>query len=549
MIPHLPILPVVLPALTGILLVLTTRESQLSTRRRISVVSTVLLVGVAVVQVIQAGTGMHEVYRLGDWPAPFGIVLVLDRLAALMVLLTAVVGLSALLYAVNGWDGLGQNFHALFQFQLMGLNGAFLTGDVFNLFVFFEVLLIASYGLLLHGGGAARARAGVHYVVINLVGSSLFIVALGMIYGTAGTLNLADLSLTAPGLQGTRATVLHLGGLLLLVVFAVKAAVLPLYFWLPDAYASATAPVAALFAVMTKVGVYAILRVFPLVFGPEAGGLAGVARPYILPAGLATLVAATLGVVAAGSLRRMIAYLVVASVGTLLTAVGLFTVEALAAALYYLVHTTVVAAGLFLLAELVAGQRRDALDRIVPGPPVAQPALLGSLFLLGALASAGLPPLSGFVGKLLVLRSAVPGSETTAIFAVILGTGLLTIVALARAGSTLFWKTRPARRTGARGGRPGAGTEAGTTIGADLVPVGTMTSGPGPSPAAVVAPVAALFGLSALLVGGAGPVHQFARSTAEQVLERGEYVEAVMDPTGAKGVSPAGGEEATDGSR
>lgn len=525
---HLPILPVLVPSLTAVYFLLAARQ-RLSAQRVVSVLSTLLLVGLAVAAVVRAGTGGHEVYRLGDWPAPYGIVLVLDRLSALMVLLTSVVGLSALLYAIHGWDGRGTNFHALFHFQLMGLNGAFLTGDVFNLFVFFEVLLIASYGLLLHGGGEDRARAGVHYVVYNLVASTLFVIALGAVYGAAGTLNMADLATTVPELTGTRATVLHVGALLLLVVFAVKAAVLPLYFWLPSAYASAAAPVAALFAVMTKVGVYALLRVFPLVFGPEAGGLAGLARPYLLPAGLATLAAATLGAVAAGGLRRMTAYLVVASVGTLLTAVGLFTAEALAAALYYLVHTTVVAAGLFLLAELVAGQRGEATDAFVPGDPVEQPALLGSLFFLAALAIAGLPPLSGFVGKVLVLRSALPGPETGAVFVVILVTGLLTLLALARAGSTLFWK--PAVGGEGRGANRGEGGGANDV---DPAAVGPFATGMERASASVVAPVVALLGLSALLVGAAGPVHDFARGTTAQLLDTESYVEAVLDPTGAR---------------
>lgn len=541
---HLLVLPVVLPALTAVYFLLTARQ-RLAVHRTLSVLSTLVLAGVAVALVVRAGAGGHAVYRLGDWPAPYGIVLVGDRLAALMVLLTSAVGLLALLYALNGWDARGKNFHALFHFQLMGLNGAFLTGDVFNLFVFFEVLLIASYGLLLHGGGEDRVQAGVHYVVFNLAGSALFVIALGMIYGSTGTLNMADLATIAPELGGTRASVLHAGALMLLVVFAVKAAVLPLYFWLPSAYASAAAPVAALFAVMTKVGVYAILRVFPLVFGPGAGELAEVARPYLLPAGLVTLTAATLGVVAAGNLRRMIAYLVVASVGTLLTAVGLFTTEAVAAALYYLVHTTVVVAGLFLLAELVAGQRGETADRFVPAPPVAQPATLGTLFFVGGLASAGLPPLSGFVGKLLVLRSAVPGSETAVVFTVILATGLLTIVALARAGSTLFWKPEPA---GARATAPEAGTEPDmlTTGEGPVAPPGI---GPGePATPGMVIPIVGLLALSAVLVVGAGPVHDYTRATTDQLLlEREAYVEAVLDPGDAKTAgqdAPPGGDDA-----
>lgn len=195
---HLMIAPILLPALAGMLLLLMHRAEGLS--RVIGLLATALLVPLSLLLYQQAGGGDIGVYRLGDWPAPFAIVLVLDRLSALMLVLTAVLALPALLYAVRGDDQRGPGFHALFQFQLMGLNGAFLTGDLFNLFVFFEILLIASYGLALHGQGRERVRAGLHYVVLNLIGSSLFLIALALIYGTTGTLNMADFAVRAAGL-------------------------------------------------------------------------------------------------------------------------------------------------------------------------------------------------------------------------------------------------------------------------------------------------------------------------------------------------------------
>src|SRR5690606_2213561 len=229
-------------------------------------------------------------YRLGDWPAPFGIVLVLDRLSALMLVLTAAVALFSLLHAVQGQDRAGPLYHPLFQLQLVGLNGAFLTGDLFNLFVFFEILLIASYCLLVHGSTAPRLRAGVHYVVLNLAGSSLFLIAVGTLYGVTGTLNMADMAQKVALLGAPDAALVRSAALLLLVVFALKAALVPLYFWLPAAYSAASAPVAALFAIMTKVGVYSIVRVYTLIFGSGGGVAAEVATPWLLPLALLTVV-------------------------------------------------------------------------------------------------------------------------------------------------------------------------------------------------------------------------------------------------------------------
>src|SRR5690606_16477118 len=196
--------------------------------------------------------------------SPFGIVLVLDRLSALMLALTALLAVPVLWFACRGDDRRGPNFHALFQFQLMGINGAFLTGDLFNLFVFFEVLLIASYALLMHGQGKARAKAGLHYVVLNLAGSSLFLFGLGLMYAATGTLNMADVGRLVSNGAVSSPLLLQVSAALLLIVFALKAAVLPLSFWLPGAYAAASAPVAALFAIMTKIGLYAIWRLWPL---------------------------------------------------------------------------------------------------------------------------------------------------------------------------------------------------------------------------------------------------------------------------------------------
>ncbi|NJL08925.1 MAG: monovalent cation/H+ antiporter subunit D, partial [Methylacidiphilales bacterium] len=249
---------------------------------------------VALLLLQRAGSGSIDVYALGNWPAPFGIVLVLDRLAAVMVALCAVLALPVLVYAAGGTDARGRHFHALFQFQIAGLNGAFLTGDLFNLFVFFEVLLLASYGLLTHGNGRARARAGLAYVVLNLTGSALFLIALGLLYGTLGTLNMVDMAGALARVPAADQALVRTAAALLIAVFALKAALFPLSFWLPRVYGAASAPAAALFAIMTKVGVYALLRISTVTFS-GAPVTADLLQPWLMPLAIATIAAGTLG--------------------------------------------------------------------------------------------------------------------------------------------------------------------------------------------------------------------------------------------------------------
>lgn len=431
---HWPILPILVPLLAGAQLLILPSHERL--KRALSLLATLALLPLSIYLLQLAGDGQLRVYALGGWQPPFGIVLLVDRLSAWLLLATAVLAVAALCYALRGDDRLGPRFHALFQFQLLGINGAFLTGDLFNLFVFFEILLIASYALLLHGQGAERVRAGLHYVVLNLTGSALFLIALGMVYGASGTLNMADLSARAAQASGDQVPLLAAAGLLLLLVFALKAALLPLYFWLPRAYAAASAPVAALFAIMTKVGIYAILRLATLMFGAGAGELTNLVQPWLWPLALATVGLGAIGALAARSLQMLLAYLVVVSAGTLLAAVAVGTPSALAAGFYYLLHSTWVAGGLFLLADLIARQRGDKGGALVQGPALQNPGLLGGLFFFGAVAVIGLPPLSGFLGKLLLLQ-AVP---SLALWAVVLLGSFAVLVALSRAGSTLFWR-------------------------------------------------------------------------------------------------------------
>ncbi len=391
--------PLLLPPLVGAIMIISMRH-HLELARVFSVASIAVLLGISIGLLAQSTTGAIQVYLLGNWPAPFGIVLVLDRLSALMVTLTALLALPVVLYAIGSdWDRRGKHFHALLQFQLMGLFGAFLTGDIFNLFVFFEVLLIASYGLMIHGAGKRRLQAGVQYVVYNLLGSTLFLFALGAIYGVTGTLNMADLSVRVAEMPQSGSALIRVAAALLLLVFAVKAALIPLHFWLPASYAEAPAPVAALFAVMTKVGAYAILRVFTLIFGPSVAVTEGIAGPWLIIAAMITLALGMTGVLGARSLGRIAAFSAIGSMGTLLIAVGLFTPQATTAALYYLIHSTLAGAALFLVVDQVRARRAGIEDHLVPGPAMAMNGLVAALFFAAAIAMAGMPPFSGFRGQ------------------------------------------------------------------------------------------------------------------------------------------------------
>jgi multicomponent K+:H+ antiporter subunit D len=419
------------------------------------------------------------VYTLGGWPAPFGIVLVADRVSAVMLSLEAVLALAVLLYSVARWDRPGQPFHSLLQFLMMGLNGAFLTGDLFNLFVFVEILLAASYGLVLRGTGATRVGMGLHYLVVNIVASVLFLIGVAMIYGVAGTLNMADLARRFSLLAPEARTLFDTGAALLGVAFLVKAGSWPLNLWLPGTYAVAVAPVAAAFAPMTKVGVYALLRVGTLMSEDEAAASMLGATMYYF--GMATLLSATIGMLAAHHLARLVSYSVISSTGILLAALGL-GIEALTTpVLFYLIVSSLTAGTFFMLSGMTERTRSvptstpatddtgsyspfyTAFGVRAPDPygtnddvGVALPraiAFLGLVFVSCVLLVAGLPPLPGFVAKFALLSTAIDtapaigrGTAAWSLAAAVLVSGFVGVIALTRVGIRLFW-TVTARTT------------------------------------------------------------------------------------------------------
>lgn len=494
---HWMVVPMVIPMISAMVCLLIGDRLRLA-KRVVGLVGVIGVLAVSVHMMSVASTGEITVYTFGSWPADYGIVFVLDRLSATMVLLTNVLALFAYLYAITGPDSQAPSFHFLFLMQIAGVNGAFLTGDMFNLFVMFEILLLTAYVLVVYGGGPARTRTAMQYVFINLVGSSLFLVAVGVIYGITGTLNMAAIAQKMAVVGPQNAMLIRASSYLLLIVFAIKAGLFPLYFWLPHSYAAVTAPIAALFAIMTKVGVYALIRSTTMIYGPDQGLVSELARPYLLPAALITLAVAVLGAMAATKLRTLTAYLLLASVGTMLAGVGLFTQAALAGALYYMVHSTFTVAALFLVADLILIQRGpDVMDAFEPGPKLRQPLIVGMLFFVVAIAVAGLPPLSGFIGKAQILSAAVGTAPMAAVWATVLLTSFFTIVALSRAGTIMFWKTGENIE------------ERSSEAGWKLLPV--------------VGLVLCIVGLTIF----AGPMTDHANITASQLMQPHNYIQAV----------------------
>ncbi|MDH1518555.1 monovalent cation/H+ antiporter subunit D [Acinetobacter johnsonii] len=447
---HTPIFSILIPAITAFILVLLGNPGSGSLaqdwrqpwRRGISYTSGLLGLFTAVNYLIFASSGQISVYNLGEWTAPFGIVLVLDQLSALMLVLTYGLAVPVMWFASKEWDERGRYFHAMCHFLLMGLTGAFLTGDLFNLFVFFEILLMASYVLLLHGQGKARFQLGIHYVTINLLASALFLIGLGMIYGSVGSLNMADVARLMPLLEGDQHRIAVAGGLLLFTVFGIKAAMLPVGFWLPKTYAVATTPVAALFTIMTKVGIYAILRVNGTVFDDAISR--EILQYILLPIGLITSVYGVIGAMGAERLRRFIGFMILSSVGTILIAISLFNTLAWAAALYYLVHSTIIAAAFYILSGWITSQRGEFKDHFKIAPQMKQHKVVALTYFTIALMMAGLPPFSGFLGKVFILQATAHSPYQLLIIVTILVVSLLSIIAFTRVGFVIFWRaTKP----------------------------------------------------------------------------------------------------------
>lgn len=454
------------------------------------------------------GTGVIA-YQVGAWPFPFGITLAADLFSALMVVGAGLVAVCVLLYALSFVDPEHEEhgFHAVVHFLLLGVCGVFLTGDLFNMYVWFEVTLLSSFVLLVLGGRREQLRGGIVYVTLNLLASALFLAAIGILYGHAGSLNLADLSriLTAstpdPGLLAALAA-------LFFVAFGIKAAVFPLFFWLPAAYPTPPPAVSALFAgLLTKVGVYALLRFASLLFmGPALAF-----RPWVLWIAGITMVTGVLGALAQEEFRRVLAFHSVSQVGYMVMGLGLLTPLAVAGAIFFMIHHLIVKTNLFLVSGLVNRIGGSYELRRLGG---LFPAHLGLSLLFGvsALSLAGVPPFSGFFAKLSLVEAGVE-IESYGIAAAALGAGILTMMSMLKLWGEAFWK--PAEDAEAAGAGPSDPEgRSGATAGAEarLGPYAAMT---------VLAVLAVAVGL------GAQPVLEVVAGAAEQLLDPAAYLTGV----------------------
>ena len=528
---HLAIAPILIPLFAGaLMLFFDDRERRLKLSLSLLSILALLIVSASLLMRVHGDEqALALVYLVGNWPAPIAINLVVDRLAAVMLVLTGALALPAILFAIERWERAGPHFQSLFQFLLVGLNGAFLTGDLFNLFVFFEVMLAASYGLVLHGGGLLRVRSGLHYIAVNLGSSLIFLVGIAMVFGATGSLNMAEIAVRAEGLEGFARPGLHVGLAMLGLAFLVKAGMWPLCLWLVPAYSAAAGPVAAVFAMLSKVGIYALLRLALLL--PGEGAAFGSVVIFI--GGAATLTFASVGVLASQSMKRASAYFILMSSGTLLSAFGISVPGGTAGALYYLLSSTLAVSAFFMLVELLEREQditsgvlavtqeaygdAEVVDeedlevgQIMPGAV----AVLGVGFSLLSLILIGLPPLSGFLAKLAIL-TAVLGPGTAEIGSMgmrgilaglLIVSGLVALIALARMGIRIFWA--PVDPFNPR--------------------VTVMETAP------ILLLLAMLVALSVL----AGPIMDLLQATAADLHEPGRYLNAVL---GAERVPMHGG--------
>ena len=431
-------LPMILPLLGAGLTLMVSRRPAL--QRVVSTTVLVVVVVVAAILVYQTDRDGPQVIWIGAWKEPLGISLVADRLAALMLLVSAVVTLAVLVYSIGqGMTGDEREtpvtiYHPTFLVLSAGVSNAFLAGDLFNLFVSFEILLFASYVLLTLGGTGARIRAGTIYVVVNVLSSTLFLISIAAIYAATGSLNLAQLAGRLDALPPSVSLILQL---LLLTTFSIKAAVFPLSFWLPDSYPTAPAPVTAVFAgLLTKVGVYAIIRTQTLLFPGNP------LTDLLLWAALLTLVVGILGAVAQSEMKRMLSFTLVSHIGYMVFGVALGTRAGFSGAIFYVVHHITIQTALFLVLGLV--ERRAGSTSLIKLGGLARLApMLGLLYFVPAMNLAGIPPMSGFLGKV-ALTEAGLRVGTPLVYAVVAAgilTSLLTLYAVAKAWNLAFWRT------------------------------------------------------------------------------------------------------------
>ncbi|MFN7251307.1 MAG: Na+/H+ antiporter subunit D [Anaerobacillus sp.] len=491
---NIVILPILLPLIVGVVLILFAKN--LKVQRVISGITVFSLLGIALYLA-------HLVYyngiftlELGNWPAPFGIVLVADLFATLMVILASIVGLACLFFGFQTLSEERQKgyFFPFYFFLLTGVNGAFLTGDLFNLFVFFEVMLLSSYILIVHGGTKYQLRESIKYVIINIFASGLFIVGVAYIYAITGTLNMADISVKVAELE--QQGVLNVIAILFLIVFGMKGALFPLYFWLPKSYFGPPAAIAALFGgLLTKVGIYAIIRTFTLIFYHDPG----FTHNIILILAGATMFFGVLGAVSQFDFKRILSFHIISQVGYMVMGLGIFTRLAIAGTIFYIAHHIIVKSALFLFAG--ATQKiTGTTDLKKMGGLLKTHPYLGWFFFIAAISLAGIPPLSGFFSKFALILSGIQEGRYI-IVAVSLVVGLLTLFSMMKIFIYAFWGEQKLSDEEAKQRKVGK----------------------------LLLPIAPLVFLSIILGLAAEPIFQFSLVVADQILDPSFYINSVLN--------------------
>jgi len=485
-------LPIVLPALTAAVCLALFRRP--GWQRYVSMAGGILHLGASVWLLLSVRQGGIHVVQIGNWQAPFGITLVSDVFSAIMLVLAGMMGVSVLVYSLAEIDRPRERFgyHPLLHMLLMGVSGSFLTGDVFNLYVWFEVMLISSFALLALGGEPAQIEGSIKYVTLNLVASALLLTSIGLVYGLTGTLNMADLALKLDQLPASGLT--SMLAVLFLVAFGMKAAVFPLFFWLPASYHTCPVPVSAIFAgLLTKVGVYVLIRTFTLLFVHDTGYTHGL----LLGISALTMVTGVLGALAQNEFRRILSFHIVSQIGYMTLGLALYTPLALAGSVFYIAHHIIVKTNLFLVSG-VARRLGGTFDLKGLGGLHALRPSLGVLFLIPALSLAGLPPLSGFFAKLALIQAAL-GMEEYLVAGVALAVSLLTLLSMMKIWNEAFWKPAPGKIDASR-----------------------------PVEVALLAPIVALAALTVLIGFSAGPLFELSETAARQLLDRSAYINAVL---------------------
>jgi multicomponent Na+:H+ antiporter subunit D len=433
---NLALLPILIPAASASLALLIGKS--LKFQRIISLVGTLAYLASAIVLLATVYADGIQVVHVGNWVAPFGIAIVADLFNCILLVVSATLALAIVIYSLGSIDTKRELFgyHPLFHFLLMGVSGSFLTGDMFNLYVWFEVMLMASFVLLALGGERPQLEGAIKYVTINLISSAIFLAAVGTLYGATGTLNMADLHIQLKtSVDPQLVTVI---ASLFLICFGIKAALFPLFFWLPASYHTAPLAVSALFAgLLTKVGVYALFRVFTLLFADHFELTSGV----MLSIASFTMVTGVLGAAVQPEFRRTLSFHIVSQIGYMLLGLALFTPLAIAGAIYFIAHNMIVKANLFLVSGVVYRLQGTYQYKRLGGIYKSSP-WLSAMFIVSALSLAGAPPFSGFWGKLMIIRA---GLEIDAYISVTvaLAVSLLTLFSMTKIWGEVFWKDLP----------------------------------------------------------------------------------------------------------